>query len=332
MHLTHPLVGRLPFLRALEPAAPERGALVVKIAGKRGQIKMASESSIRRLAFIRYLLRLGIEQSYAPEPLCAAAVLSFHDSVELLLQLASEELDAGSPHPNFMDYFAQLDDALAPRSLDQKELMRRLNKSRVALKHHGTMPSRLDIEAFRSGVQAFFESTVPLVFRIDLASVSLAHLVENEATRSALLAADGHIAEERFEDASASLAVALAHELSAHGIPSWARHRMSSSLGAEDMRRLGRVLEPMQNAIDELAQEVTLLRNGIDARRLAVFRKLTPVAHLAMSGRVQLTRLASTPPITANSVRFCYDFVIDTALALQQLQTALDSALPVRGN
>jgi len=30
--------------------------------------------------------------------------------------------------------------------LTQKESMRRLNRARVALKHHGTMPSKLDIE------------------------------------------------------------------------------------------------------------------------------------------------------------------------------------------
>lgn len=48
---------------------------------------------LQRLSFIKYLFSIGITQSYQPEPLCGVAILSFHDSIELFLCLASEKLD-----------------------------------------------------------------------------------------------------------------------------------------------------------------------------------------------------------------------------------------------
>lgn len=39
--------------------------------------------------FARYVLSLGVEQSQQPEPLSAVSVLTFHDAVELFLQLTS---------------------------------------------------------------------------------------------------------------------------------------------------------------------------------------------------------------------------------------------------
>lgn len=53
-------------------------------------------SETRRLAFIRYLYLVGERQSRHPEPFGSAALLTFHDAVELFLQLASEKLDASS--------------------------------------------------------------------------------------------------------------------------------------------------------------------------------------------------------------------------------------------
>jgi len=50
---------------------------------------------IKRLAFIKYLYKLAVDQSRRPEPLCSASILTFHDAVELFLQLASEHLDVG---------------------------------------------------------------------------------------------------------------------------------------------------------------------------------------------------------------------------------------------
>lgn len=56
---------------------------------------MKVKESTRRLAFIKYLYNMAVEQSMKPEPTCASSVLTFHDSIELFLEPASEHLDIG---------------------------------------------------------------------------------------------------------------------------------------------------------------------------------------------------------------------------------------------
>lgn len=96
---------------------------------------------IKRLAFIKYLYKLAVDQSKRPEPLCSASILTFHDAIELFLQLASEHLNVGKQQPSFMEYWDLISQKLSNQELTQKESMRRLNRARVALKHHGTLPS-----------------------------------------------------------------------------------------------------------------------------------------------------------------------------------------------
>jgi len=52
-------------------------------------------TTLKRLAFAKFLFSIGIEHSKALEIQSAASNLSFHDSVEFFLQVASEYLNAG---------------------------------------------------------------------------------------------------------------------------------------------------------------------------------------------------------------------------------------------
>src|SRR5436309_12583636 len=68
-------------------------------------------TTLSRLAFIRYLYTVGLQQSGQPEPLNSSAILTLHDSVELFLQLASEFLNA---HPKANQDFNGYWDILRP--------------------------------------------------------------------------------------------------------------------------------------------------------------------------------------------------------------------------
>lgn len=54
---------------------------------------MDLDSALKRLALIKYMHNVGVEQANKPEPVCWLAVLTFHDATELFLQLAAEHLD-----------------------------------------------------------------------------------------------------------------------------------------------------------------------------------------------------------------------------------------------
>src|SRR5579863_9692092 len=122
-----------------------------------------------------------------PEPLGAASILAFHDSVELFLHLAYEHLNLSTKsEPKFMEYWELLAPKLPTGEPAQKEAMRRMNNSRVSLKHHGNLPSRLDVDAFRASVTSFFEDNCPLVFGIQFNSISLVNLVQYKSVRTTL--------------------------------------------------------------------------------------------------------------------------------------------------
>jgi hypothetical protein len=48
-----------------------------------------------------------------------------------------------------------------------------LNKGRVNLKHHGTFPSRLDIEGYRATTRTFVQTASSLIFDVDFDRVSM---------------------------------------------------------------------------------------------------------------------------------------------------------------
>jgi hypothetical protein len=285
---------------------------------------MPSESAYHRLAFIRYLFGLGMNQASSPSPLSSAAILTLHDSVELFLHLSLEEHNVGKNKPQFMEYFSLINEAISPNKLSQQESMRRLNSSRVSLKHHGIMPSQLDIDAFKADVQLFFAINTPLIFGIELSTVSRTHLVELQATRDALLDADIHISGGDYDNALNSIALAFARELSYRQIPQSTGFLRIPRIKSANADQVKSVVEALCHSVTELSQDVALLSNGIDLKRLHVFRSITPIVHLLNDGNATYV-YKSLPPATIASVQYCYDYVIDTALLLQQKQVSINT-------
>lgn len=126
--------------------------------------KALTKGQVQRLAFIKYLLSLARNQAKQPEPMACSSILVYHDAIELFLQLSCERLNVKTnEREQFLDYWDHLNLALKPRELPSRESMKKFNKSRVALKHHGTMPSRLELNDFSEMIERFFLDAVPLV-------------------------------------------------------------------------------------------------------------------------------------------------------------------------
>jgi len=129
------------------------------------------DCGLNRRRMIKYMYNIGLQQSHGPEPLCSIALLSFHDSAELFLHLSSEYLNSGGNDLSFMKYFDFINQKLPDgKEIAQKESMRRLNKARVSLKHNGTLPAKIELDAFRSTISFFFfEENCRLIFGMCLA-------------------------------------------------------------------------------------------------------------------------------------------------------------------
>lgn len=110
----------------------------------------------RRLAYIRYLHSLGIEQARLPDPMSSAALLMFHDAAESFLLMAGEHLGAPSIY-EFEKYW----DVLKPSrlvggvELPVQQGMKRLNRQRAALKHHGSHPNPNTVELIKNDTATF---------------------------------------------------------------------------------------------------------------------------------------------------------------------------------
>lgn len=293
----------------------------------------------KRLGFIKYLFKQGIEQLNRPDPLRSVALFSFHDSVELFLQLTSEFLNIGVERPNFMDYWNLISEKLRDnQQLPQKESMRRLNKARVSLKHHGTFPSKLDLDSYFVTTKSFFEEATQLVFNLNFAEISLANYVQPEIAKQSVLDAEEQIKEGKINEAIDNLAIAYyqilndyektesdrfihspfsfgesMHFLKSFGVRS---DRNNPPLG----KNFSDFVDKVTKSIDELQKAIKIIALGIDYRRYVKFNLLVPLIHQTINGKYHIVRNNWYPKYeaTKEDAEYCFDFIIEISIALQE--------------
>lgn len=304
---------------------------------------MVNESTLRRLAFIKHLFSLAVDQSRQPEPIAATSILMFHDSVELFLVLAAEVTNADSGNKtDFMGYFGALKESLG-RDLEQREAMKRLNNARVALKHHGTLPAHSSVEGFRVNSTSFFEQNMPLIFNIEFSAVSLSYLVEDPEIRLHIDQANEAMQQRQYKEAMAPLAVA--YTLLSKNY----RQQTPRPFGRFDFRNLKSndakkaaqaiLVDPRKDqrfsmhvfgqtgaedffvavteAITNIQNILEVLAQGIDYRDYIQFQSLVPKIYYSGRGDDYGVRYSEDMEYSQEQCQFCFDFVIRSAIILQ---------------
>ena len=169
-----------------------------------------NELTARRLAVIRHLFEKGKTLSLEGEPLNGLCLLPFHDSVEMFMTLCADEKGKEvTRKTKFSDYFEMLPD------LQDKAQMLSLNDRRVSLKHHGQMPSSLDVELSRANVIDFYEHNVPVFFGCKLEEVSLEVLIPFKEVREYLGYYHHYMSEGKYGEAQAQCQIAMKALISA---------------------------------------------------------------------------------------------------------------------
>lgn len=297
-------------------------------------------STVRRLAFVKFLYSLGLNQSKAAEPYCSASLLTFHNSVELYLQVACEFVDAGGQQPNFMQYWeliaAKLPDEI---ELTQKESMRRLNKARVELKHRGTLPSKLDLELFRATTTAFLYENTPIIFSEKFDEISLVEFVDPDEAKDQLKLAYKNIENQDLDKAIDSIALAFELMLFEYEERKKTRYGRSPFFFGEDftfhnsffMRvdnsNLGEFIDKTKESIEKMQQAIKILALGLDYRRYSRFKMHMPSISRSLAGTYTITRgnRSFSPEMTKEDVIFCIEFVIEAAITLQEFDYEIES-------
>lgn len=291
--------------------------------GESREIRMKIEEAIRRLAFIKYLYGVGVAQSKKPEPLCWTSVLTFHDSIELFLALAAEHLDVKKRlgKISFMEYWPLLSQELKStdkNELSQKISIEKLNKARVDFKHYGIPPSKSVMENYRVDTTNFFEENTPKVFDVEFFLVSLIDLVEYKNTRESLKKAQKSLNEDRKKEALCKVALSFTQLINDY------ESKKTDQFGRSPFF-FGAEFEPVDGTYTEnkvLQDAMKILSLGLDYRRYTRFRLLTPLILRIPGGqkvkyKIQWTK-ALAKIVTAEDIRFCIDFVIESAIILQE--------------
>jgi hypothetical protein len=302
---------------------------------------------MQRLAFVKYLYTVAVEQTKRPEPMCYVSTLTFHDAIELFLQLSCEHLNVSTKRISFMEYWDLLNPRISQMSegqeVTQKESVRRLNDARVALKHHGTWPNRLDVEAHRATATNFFSENTTVIFGLDFSSISLIEIVQNEKVRDDLKQAEEKLEQGNIAAALTQIAVAFRKLIDDYEDKERDRFGRSPFFFGESMTFLGGssvvgsgmgpygklydFVDHTAKSVEALQDALKILSLGIDYRRYARFQSLTPHVTAIPSGPYHThDRMASSgEPPTQDETKFCIDFVIESALHLQEFELALEN-------
>jgi hypothetical protein len=307
----------------------------------------ADEPTLRRLAFVKYLYTLGLEQSAKSEPLSSASLLYFHDAIEFFLQLAAETVDAPAKSGvGFIEYWEVLAHKI-DGGITLKTAMQRLNKARVNLKHHGTLLTTVDVLAFRNSTTRFFTENTPRVFGVQLSDVSLVDLVLNVDVRNDLRAAEAALARNDLDESLKRSAIALQRLLDdfdrsvrdEYGRTSFRfgkelTHFSSHMLGLKSYgspgnsteareiialrEKVAKFVDVMKDTVESIQDALKLLSLGLDYQRYVRFLAVTPHAFQTInSPEYKTAALPQELPVERREVEFCIEFVVESSLKLQ---------------
>jgi len=304
----------------------------IKRTGK--TIIMTQEIILKRLSILKLLYKIGVEQSYKGEMTSFFSILSFHDSIEMFLKLAAETKNK-KDCKNFMQYWEMLPE------LTLKESIRNLNSSRVNLKHKGITPSKLDIETSRVNTTSFFEQNTKTYFGIEFKDVSLFELIKYERTKELLVSANSHLNSKNFKECVIDATKAFNELLLEYKKSKSADYSYRTpfdiietvsfnnrSWSREDRTPIDNKLKDTFKTVNENFKKIEttlqVISLGIDYKKFIKFNILTPEFYKSTNGEYQIISNGEEKKWTEQNCEFLVDFVLDSALILQDFDFKFD--------
>ena len=287
---------------------------------------MDQEQLIRRLSLPRFLFRAGAGALGGSGPYASGLATSlFQDAVETFLRILAETCRVNvAPHVPFDTLVDKVSDSC--RSISgHKPALSRLNKARVAFKHHGISVSEEDALLFRESAHVFLTETTRDVLGLDFESASLVSVIGHRRTENWLIKAQEAVAAGRHRDALECAAVAFHIYLHAKSVHRarvtshrlWRPSPLDYRTADRRLRsELTKFTEWTVSRFEELRRNIDLLRHSIDIMAYLRFLRNTPNVQLSLSGALSIVWLSSTDNATQEEAEFCIEFVVDSALQI----------------
>ena len=283
-------------------------------------MKSLSDNLYRRLTLSKYLFRHArrILQQSGPYSRGLATSL-LHDSVEVLLRVLTErfkiEVHRRENFPQLFDNVRKRIDCVGEHSA----AMKRLNTARVGFKHEGLDVNATDAEAFLTNVEAFLSEVCQQELLVDFATLSLVNAIGHRRTQNWLEKAREALRSEHFTESvahsAAALAIYLHHRDTRRGEPVDPSDYIHSFSG-----ELGGAIDWIIEYVEPIRARLDLVSHGIDVVSYDKFEALTPQTSVHENGTVSQYGLKSKTAASREEARFCYDFAVESALALRDLE------------
>jgi hypothetical protein len=293
----------------------------------------------KRLAVIKQLYRNGMEQSYLTEPMNGFCILSFHDSVEMFMKLCAEKKGKKvDRQTNFVDYFT-----IVPE-LELQAQMINLNYKRVSLKHNGSLPSNLDIEISRANTTEFFETNTKKIFGKEFSEISLISFIQFESVKSYLEKSEIGIQAKNYEESILNSQIAFRELLICYEEDKKRNFRSPFKV-SEDMtfkssfflkigldRKLDNYIDTVNKSLSNIDDVIKIIGFGIDYKKYIKFKLLSPIIQFwnQEDGRKYESHPSTGILLNHKNCMFCFDFVINSALKLQELDFDISELVEVK--
>ena len=282
------------------------------------------ELIIKRLAIVKHLYKQGLALSYESEPTNGLCLLPFHDSIEMFMKICADDKSVKIDRSTkFMDYFSKLP------NLQCSSQMQNLNNKRVALKHHGEIPSSLDIEIARANATEFFELNTPVYFDIEFSDISLTSFIKYSSVAEWLNKANDAFKKDEFEESICLSHVAFQELLLSHEEDKsyFYESPFSAVKECKHFFRDTKINHQLDENINKIKKDLmsiddalTIIGLGIDYKQYTKFKLLSPYINVwpEKSGRKYDWHPKANIVANSRNSSFCCDFVISCALNLQR--------------
>ena len=295
--------------------------------------KLDKQTITKRLAIIKYLYRIGIEQSMQDGAFAGFSILSFHDCAEMFLMLVAENNGDNIDDNTFMKYWNKYP------NLTLIEPMRKLKDRRVNIKHKGLFPSKLDIDESRNTITRFFRENSTIQFGEDFDSISISDLITYQNIKDYIKKAEYYLSQDDMYNCLVNAKIGFKELLSTYESDKAQWRDSIYSVGEKvgnDYRNLVSSNKEGLHWFEQVTKTSNAVRDilkisalGIDYRKYALFDFITPKVLLTCNINADkyvaedIERFEKTKSIKPEDCRFCIDFVIDSALKLQEFQFSL---------
>jgi hypothetical protein len=306
-----------------------------------------TDNQKKRLTYIKYLYRMGVELSKKWKPLCYFSVLTFHDAIELFLILGLEvheeirektkDLKPKKNESILEFYLRRFKEGGLTLS---KKGIKRLNQVRNSLKHSGIFPSEDDIEKCRQDVHYFFEENTPKLFDIEFSEIFLSEIVANEEARKYLKNAEKIFKTDKkkaflniceayrclmkdSEEIGLSDPTIATPDETLSEIERRYKHGNLIKRAIEELA--GNIESSLHDALSEIYDILNVLTLGAEYGKYKKFKEIMQKygIHIYSSKVIRLKPITGDDPldkITEDEIKYCFDFIVDLALSIQEQQ------------